>query len=270
MYQTQPQILTNDVIRAIAPSVFATEPWHAMSDRYAFIPTINVVDTMRDNGFQPFSVQQARTRIEGKGEFTKHLIRFRDMRSGNTPQLVKHGGLFPEVILTNAHDGGSAYKLNAGIFRCVCINGLVAGDSYSQLSVRHSGNVDGVMNATFELVNEFPKLMGQVEEFGQLQLSAPAATAFAEAALSLRYDEDSPAPVQPSQVLRPRRSDDRASDLFTTFNVVQEHLTQGGARGYNPRTRPRVKVRAVTGIGENTRLNKALWTLTERMAQLVS
>lgn len=263
-------ILTNEAIRAMAPSVFAERPWHGMSERYAFIPTIAVVDSMRDNGFQPVKVSQARTRIEGKGEFTKHLIRFRDMRNGEDPLALHRGGLYPEVVLTNSHDGLSAYKLNAGVFRCVCINGLMAGDSYSQLSVRHSGNVDGVMNATFELVNEFPKLMGQVEEFGQLQLSAPAASAFAEAALSLRYDDDSPSPVQPAQILRPKRSADTSRDLFTTFNVVQEHLTQGGARGRNPVTRNRASVRAVTGISENSRLNKALWTLTEAMAKLVA
>lgn len=264
------QLMTNDDLRRAAPSVFAVEPWHAMSGRYTFIPTIAVVDAMRDNGFQPFSASQAKTRIEGKGEFTKHLIRFRDMRAGNSPQLAHLGGLFPEVILTNAHDGGSVYKLNAGIFRAVCINGLIAGDSYSQLNVRHTGSADGVMDATFELVNEFPKLMAQSEQFGRLQLNAPAAGAFAEAALSLRYDEDSPSPIQPAQILRPRRSGDTGKDLFTTFNVIQEHLTQGGARGRNPRTLNRAKVRAVTGINENTRLNKALWTLTERMAELAA
>ncbi len=262
-------LLTNEALRQTAPSIFAVEPWRAMSDRYAFIPTINVVDAMRNEGFQPFYAAQAKTRIEGKGEFTKHLIRFRDMRNGYAPQLQHLGGLFPEVVLTNSHDGASAYKLNAGIFRCVCVNGLMAGDSYSQLSVRHSGNVDGVMDATFELVDEFPKLMAQSEQFGQLRLSAPQAEVFAGAALELRYDFENPSPVQAAQILRPRRQEDSSRDLFTTFNVVQEHIIQGGARGINPRTLNRAKVRSVNSITENTRLNKALWTLTERMAELL-
>ncbi len=261
--------LTNDELRAVAPSIFAEAPWHAMSARYTFIPTIKVIDEMRDNGFQPFYAAQSRTRIEGKGEFTKHLIRFRDIRHGDSPALAHLGGLFPEVVLTNAHDGASAYKLNAGVFRCVCINGLVAGDSYSQLNVQHRGAVEGVMNATFELVNDFPKLMAQAETFGQLQIAAPQAEVFATAALSLRYDEEHPAPVAASQILRPKRMADTAPNLFNTFNVIQEHLVNGGARGVNPRTLRRVKVRAVSGLSENTRLNKALWTLTERMSELL-
>ena len=36
----QTQTMTNDQLRAFAPSIFATEPWHKMSGKYAFIPTV--------------------------------------------------------------------------------------------------------------------------------------------------------------------------------------------------------------------------------------
>ena len=40
IYRSQSQPLTNDQLRRVAPSIFAERPWHAMSDAYAFIPTI--------------------------------------------------------------------------------------------------------------------------------------------------------------------------------------------------------------------------------------
>jgi Domain of unknown function (DUF932) len=260
--------LTNDQLRAAAPSIFATQPWHKMSERYAFIPTIEVVDKMRSEGFVPVEAMQSRTRIAGKGDFTKHLIRFRDIRRGEQPATMALGTIFPELVLTNSHDGASAYKLDSGLFRLVCTNGMVVGDGVvSHVNVRHTGNPDGVIDATYEIVEQMPKVIESVESFSRLRLAPPEQAAFATAALALRYDEA--APITPAAVISPRRSADAAPTLWNTFNVAQENLTQGGARYRNANGR-RQRVRPVEGISENTRLNKALWMLAEEMRKLKS
>ena len=46
------------------------------------------------------------------------------------------------------------------------------------------------------------------------------------------FNEDKPAPVFVDQMLRTRRRGDRASDLWTAFNVVQENAIRGGLYGY--------------------------------------
>jgi hypothetical protein len=270
-YRATDQALSNDQLMRVAPSIFATQPWERMSSRYAFIPTIQIVEKMRSEGFQPFAAAQSRSRIEGKQDFTKHMIRFRDVRNGNSPAVRSLGQLFPELVLTNAHDGASAYKIDAGIFRAVCMNGLVVSESnVSQINVRHSGSVDGIIEASYEIVEQFPKVLESAEQFANLRLTAPQQQAYATAALSLRYDEETPAPVTPQQLVRARRSADADSTLWNTFNTVQENLTQGGLRGQNQETGRRARTRAVTGISENTRLNKALWTLTEQMRALMA
>ena len=260
--------LDNAQLMHYAPSIFASQPWENMSARYTFIPTIAVVEQMRREGFVPVSATQSRTRIEGKGAFTKHQIRFRDVRNGDSPVLTHLGQLFTEIILTNSHDGASAYKIDAGLMRLVCMNGLtVAAGEHNAMKVRHSGSADGIIEASYEVVEQFPKVLESAEQFSQLQLTAPQQKVFAEAAIALRYDEN--APIVPEQVIRPRRMADSAPSLWNTFNTVQEHLTQGGITGRNPQTFERRKIRPVSGISENTRLNQALWTLTERMAELV-
>ncbi len=261
--------LTNDALMAVAPSIFAAQPWEKMSERYTFIPTIQIVEKMRTEGFVPVSAVQSRTRIEGKAEFTKHLIRFRDMRNGDAPAIRTLGMVYPELVLTNSHDGASAYKLDAGLFRLVCTNGMVvSAGTVSQINVRHSGSADGIIDASYQVVEQFPKVLESVEAFGQLRLNAPQREAFATAALTLKYEDA--APVAPASILRVRRHEDADPSLWNTFNTVQEHLINGGDRGRNVETRRNVRTRAVNGISENTRLNKALWTLTEEMRKLVA
>ena len=68
--------LTLDEIAQRAPSALATRPYDAMSARYTYVPTLGVIEAMMAAGFQPFSATQSRTRVAGKGDFTKHMIRF--------------------------------------------------------------------------------------------------------------------------------------------------------------------------------------------------
>jgi Domain of unknown function (DUF932) len=263
-------ILTDDDLRVKAPSIFAVEPWERMSARYTFIPTIDIVNRMRAEGFQPVSATQSRTRIEGKSDFTKHMIRFRDMRQGDKPAILQLGTIYPELVLTNSHDGASAYKIDAGLFRLICLNGMmVSQGNVEQVNVRHSGGSDGIIEASYQVVEQFPKVIDSVERFSRLRLTAPQATAFADAALSLRYDEGT-APISSAQLISPKRHEDTEPTLWNTLNTAQEHLINGGDRGRNTETRRRVKTRAVTGISENARLNKALWMLADKMSELVA
>jgi hypothetical protein len=258
--------MTNDQLRAAAPSIFATQPWEGMSARYTFIPTSDVVEKMRAEGFIPVSAIQSRTRIEGKGDFTKHQIRFRDSRN---VMLTRHvGQVYGELVLTNAHDGGSRYVIDAGLLRLACLNGLmVDAGTITPVSMKHTGGTDGIIEASFEVIEQMPKALESIESFQALRLDAPQRQVYATAALELKYDAGE-APIMADQLLNARRYDDRGDSLWQTFNVVQENLVGGGVRGRNVETNRRVKTRPVTGIAENTRLNKALWTLTAEMAKL--
>jgi hypothetical protein len=265
-YQSK-EPLTNDALRRYAPSIFAEAKHSSRSERYSYIPTIQVVDGMRNEGFLPFFVAQSRTRQEGKQDFTKHLIRF---RHADQIGLLKVGTEIPEVILINSHDGTSSYEMRGGIFRLVCTNGLVVGDTFQSVKVHHKGNVkDMVIDAAYEVVQSFPAIQSKMVEMKETKLLPAAQEAFAEAAISLRYDtEEKAAPVTPTQVLTPRRREDAGADVWTIFNRTQEHLVNGGLNGTASQGR-RSRTRAVQGLNESVRLNKALWTLSERMTEIL-
>lgn len=62
--------LTNDEITRVVPSIFAQEAHDSRSERYLYIPTVQVLDALRDEGFQSFMACQTRVRDEGKREHT--------------------------------------------------------------------------------------------------------------------------------------------------------------------------------------------------------
>lgn len=273
--------LTTEAMHAVVPSIFAVEAHESRSARFVPIPTINVLDGLRREGFEPFFAQQARTRIEGKQEFTKHMIRMRHR------SLARADGEAFEIILVNANDGSAAYQMIPGFFRFVCANGLMTGETFNEIKVRHSGNaVDDVIQGAYTVLDEAPRVIEQAEVAKCITLSAQEQRLFAESAHVLRFpqahipagDEDDAAvepvrraPIEPDTLLRARRFDDRGADLWSTFNRVQENTIKGGQPGHtvgaNGRHR-RATTRAVQGIDANRALNRALWTLMEGMASL--
>jgi hypothetical protein len=70
----------------------------------------------------------------------------------------------------------------------------------------------------------------------------------------------------PEQLIAVRRDEDNKSDVWTTLNVVQENLMRGGQETRNADGRRR-HVRAIRSVNEDIRLNRALWRLTEALAE---
>jgi hypothetical protein len=261
--------LSNDQLMRVAPSIFATQAWEKMSNRYAFIPTIQVVEELRKHGVMPFEAMQARAVTAGRREFVKHMVRFRDMRAGAL-RINALGGVTPELVLFNSHDGACIYKLVSGLIRDVCFNMSVLSDgNFASVAVRHSGRVSNIIDASFSVVEQFPKAIEAVERFASLRVTAPQQQAYAEAALMLKYEEGQ-APVTPADMIAVARQEDADPTLWNTFNRVQEKLINGGVSGRNRTSGRRQRTRATTGITENTKLNQALWALTEKMGALLA
>jgi hypothetical protein len=261
---TSKEPLTDEQLLFVAPSIFAPVAHSSRSEKYSFIPTIKVIDGLRAEGFYPFTAGQSISRIEGKSNFTKHMLRFRQVQDITN----EVGSEINEIVLINSHDGTSSYQMMAGTFRIVCMNGLVSGDITNDIHIRHNSKeslVDGVIEAACSIVEEFPVINEKVRAMKQIELSEPEQVAFAESALSLKYDDKSP--IAPNIALLPHRYEDNKKDLWTTFNTVQENLIKGGQRG-DSITSKRIMTRPVKSIDNNVRLNKALWTLADKMAEI--
>ncbi|PAU51979.1 hypothetical protein BZL41_26485 [Pseudomonas sp. PIC25] len=254
--------LSDDQIRAVAPSIFAETPHESRSQRYSYIPTAAVLAELRREGFQPFMVCQTRVRHEERREYTKHMLRLRHASQIN-------GAETNEIILLNSHDGTSSYQMLAGMFRFVCQNGLVCGETLADIRVPHKGNVtDDVIEGAYTVLRGFEQVQDTRNAMRAITLDDGEAEVFARSALALKYDDpDKTMPITEKQVLSPRRFDDNRSDLWSTFNRVQENLVKGGLVGRTTNGRPQ-RTRPIQGIDQNVRLNRALWLLAEGLCRL--
>lgn len=216
----QPYELSPEQLAHRAPSTFAVKAHEGTSDRYCFFPTGPVVEALRESGWSPVTVQEQRTREEGRRGFQKHLVRFQRRSELNTTPL---GDSRIELVLMNSHDGGCAFRLFAGVFRIVCTNGLIVADAtYGAVSIRHTRRtVDEIITASQKIAGESDQIGQRIESFRQRMLGDEEKLDFATRALTLRYESAAEAPVYPAKLLEPVRTEDVGNSLWSTLNCCQ-------------------------------------------------
>lgn len=252
--------LSTEEIRRYAPSVFATTPWEKVSENYRFVPTVEVFNALVEKNFLPVYAGQSKTRIEGKGEFTRHVLRFRH------PDMPMIGDSAPELVLLNSHDRSSSYKLMFGVFRMVCANGIIScSSSVEDIVARHSGRKDlvqEVIEGSYRVIENAPTVAKQIGDWRNIDLSEQQRIAYATAALELRDTKIKP---MAESLLAARREADAGHDVWSTFNRVQENLIRGGIGVFQ--NRQFRHTRAIKSVNEDVKLNRALWRLTEELAK---
>jgi len=263
----------NDLFK-LAPSVFATTAHASRSERFQPIPTIEIVRRLAEEGFQCVGAKQCIVRDPTKGPYAKHLLRFRQQSDAT---VYRVGGTVAEMLLKNANDGSSIYDLFAGLFRINCMNSMVALlEGLSNVKVRHTGKdiVAKVIEGTYSVATDAKLALAAPRDWAEIKLEREEAKAFAEAARVLRFADHEGnvnTPITADQMLQVRRQDDVGNDLWKQFNVVQENAIRGGLHGVAVNAdgaRRNMTTRAVNGIDQDVKLNRALWTLANRMAEL--
>lgn len=263
--------LSPQQISHMAPSVFADVPHGRVSDRYMFVSTAEMLETIGVAGFSAnpqFGVvvaRQQRVRDSSRTEFCKHIIRLRSLDCANMPVLV--GDTFPEIVITNAHDGTSSRRIQSGLFRLACDNGLVVSmvDKFSQSIPHREKWREDVLEGVYTVMEEMPQVATQVANWQKIELSPRQVERFGEMALAIRYP-DGNAPIAPSQITRPRRYNDKYDSLWNVFNRTQENIMRGGLYGINPNGR-RHTTRRVNGIDAELNYNERLWDAAAQMAE---
>ena len=218
-----------------------------LSKHYSFVPTMNVVNDLRDLGYEVVDAKQVKARKKSTNGYQKHMITFEhpkykldqvnevEISDGKTETQVTKAEEYPQILLTNSHDGGNAFTLSAGIFRLVCSNGLVIKtEDYGSARLVHKGYS---FEAVQKLVKEFEvtvdEVLTKVTAMKKVQLTKEQQIEFAKKAALLRftaksYNEDNIADVvQLDDLLHAERPEDKGDGLYKVFNRVQESLING-------------------------------------------
>lgn len=253
--------LSTDQLRQSAPAIFAERPSVKMSDRYQFIPTLDVIKYLDDKDIVPVQAMQVRARTEENRTVAKHMMRF-SHKATLADTSAKNR---VELVMVNSHNGMSTYQFSLGVFRLVCSNGLVIKSAdFGSAAIRHSGDAkDSVYHIADSFTDMIGNVSGRISTMESKILSDTQALQLASAAAHIRWPQGN-IPVNPAALLEVRRLEDAGKDLWSVFNVVQENLVRGGMSGQS-RANPAKsrKIRALRNIDMIYNSNKALWEAAE-------
>ena len=257
MLNLNQEFRTKSEIRQLANSIFTTQGAPGTSDKYAHISTEKIIDDMQLLGWGVVDAKQVKAR-KGEG-YQKHLVVFRN----NDIQIAAEDGdnVFPQILLTNSHDGKNAFTFTAGLFRMVCENGLVVSSrEFENMKIRHYGySFEELQDTIKAMVEKLPLTVESLNKFRQVELSQEQALDFAKKALEVRLGELDNIQIDLQDLLTPTRSEDRGNDLWSVYNVVQEKLIHGMFNyKYGVKSR---KARKIKNFKQDLVINERLYDL---------
>ena len=264
--------LSDAQLQELVPSIFTTNKHRSRSERYGHLPTIDVLRSLRKAGFVPVQAFQSRVKptsrlgtAKERVPYAKHLIRLRERQWIDNDKLSVNDTI-PDIILTNSHDGTSSFKLEAGLYRLVCSNGLVIrSESFGEIRVPHSQHIfDRVKEGVDVMSKHVPEILRVTKAWDKIKLDRRQQMKLGREALAIRFHGEPPITVD--QVLENRRNDDEAPTLWRTFNTIQENLLMGGQQGRSATGR-NTTTRLVTSVNNSLLYNRGLWQLAEQLAK---
>ena len=230
------QALSDDDIRVVCPVAFKETMSSkeirnlGLSKHYSFVPTSNVINDLRSMGWECVDAKQVKARKKSTRGYQKHMLTFEH------PDYKTEGAEeYPQLLLTNSHDGGNAFQVSAGIFRLVCSNGLVIKpEDYGTARLVHKGySFEAVQKLVNEFVETIDETLTRITAMKEVELDKAQQMEFAKQAALLRftaksYNEDNIGDiVDLDDLLNVERKEDVGNGLWEVFNRVQESLVNG-------------------------------------------
>tara|TARA_Y100000389_G_scaffold21931_1_gene18811 strand:+ start:3839 stop:4699 length:861 start_codon:yes stop_codon:yes gene_type:complete len=255
------EFLSRSELKEVCPVIFAENASSEVSKHYTHIPTSKVVDDMELLGWKVVDAKSVNARKSSTRGFQKHLVVFRN------PEVVINGEdgdtVFPQVLLTNSHDGKNAFTFTAGLFRMICENGLVVSTStFEDVKMRHMGySFEELQGKIKDMVEKLPLTVDSMNKMKETEIEENKAVEFAQKALTTRFSEKEMKRIKVdiNEILKPVRKEDAGKDLWSIFNVVQEKVIEGDfvyAVGSKIR-----KARKIKNFKQDQKVNKELFAL---------
>lgn len=258
------QFLTRHDLTNQLPSALAESHDGRRSNRYTFVPTTEIVDSMEANGWGVVRARGPKSRTELSRGFGLHQLEFQDRNAvAFSDPRVSSKAIFPRIHIINSHNGTSRFEVLAGLYAMVCANGLmVSAGSVGEFSVRHNSSFNA--EEAHRIIGQFRERMASLSEsievWGRINMDSEQQRAFATAAARIRWNKPDDIMPDADTLLQRRRTEDNGSNLWTVFNVVQENVIGGGFK------RSRRVARPISQLRESNRINAELWDLAQNTA----
>ena len=246
-------MLSIETLKQVTPSVFATSPSPQMSQKYTFVPTIEIVENFDREGWKVYSAKQV-----GSGQYAQHELR---LRNGGLPNV---GDSLIEAVIRNSHNGLSAFSVSSGLHRLVCSNGLTVPTSVADsISVKHMKfDMGMVREITDQFAERLPVIQRSVGKMETTFLEEERLVDFVNKSALIRWEKGSLPKINVEDFLRPERDGDVGNSVWKTFNVIQEKFVRGGLK-YQSKKGRFTSMKELKNFQNINKINTNLWELAE-------
>lgn len=234
----------------------ATTAMKGVSKRYGFVSSLELIELIESHGWTLAATKFARVNKESRNGFQKHSMEFRHPGLGDTETVAR-------MLVINSHDRSSAVHVHVGLFRFVCENGLIAGESIGDsFKVYHVGNtlqeqISALIPKVIQRATEMLQVraMLQSRDVSELELSN-----FLRAS-ALMLQESTGRFVERETLYSVSREEDAALTAWNVYNVVQERIIGGEYKAANMTTRRLIKAKPIKSILRDVKVNRQLFDL---------
>ena len=263
------QFKSLEELKEIAPSIFTKKGSDKTSSKYTHIPTDRVIKDLELLGWGVVDAKEVNAR-QDKG-YQKHLVVFRNpdvsinKKSTNVDGEVFEDIVFPQILVTNSHDGKNSFKFQAGLYRMVCENGLVIADQqFEDYTIRHMGyDFEALQGVIKDMISNLDLTVESMNKMRKIELDENQQFEFAKKLLDIRVEgtDNLYREEQIGDILVPQRKEDFGDDLWSVFNRVQENIVEGNFKYYNAKTLGSERqARPIKNFKQDMDVNKKLFS----------
>jgi len=219
-------VYQNDTEKAGNP-IYATAKGTNTSDNFKFQDSQVIIDALQSSGFYLDDTSIGNPRKDENKGFQKHLMIF---RSGWGETKIDDNNELT-ILVQNAHNGTSSVRFSIGIYRAVCANGLIVGDTLHEYRVNHRGKdfERNIIEAIASVRHRFTEIKYVVKKMQNTLLNYEDRRNLAINAIKTRLGKQAKflRNADIKMLLFRRRTEDDFQDLYTVFNRIQENIMQG-------------------------------------------
>jgi hypothetical protein len=256
-YQSE-EFKSLEELREIAPSIFTKKGSDNTSSKYSHIPTDTVIKDLELLGWNVVDAKEVKARKQVG--YQKHLVVFRN------PDVVINGKdgdtVYPQILLTNSHDGKNSFSFQAGLFRMICENGLViATKQFEAMKIRHMGyDFETLQGVIKNMISNLDLTVESMNKMKETELTEEQTFKFAKQLLETRVagSKNKFGDEAIADILTPQRKEDKGNGLWEVFNRVQENIVEGNFQYLTPSGKLR-QARPIKNFRQDMNINAKMY-----------
>lgn len=256
-YESQ-EFKSLEELKETTPSIFTKKGSNNTSEKYTHIPTDTVIKDLELLGWGVVDAQEVKARKQVG--YQKHLV---VLRNNDVVINGKDGDtVYPQILLTNSHDGKNSFSFQAGLFRMICENGLViATKEFESYKIRHMGyDFETLQGVIKDMISNLDLTVKSMNKMKATELSKNQTFELAKLMLETRIENTNNTFTDQSikDILIPQRKEDKGFGLWEVFNRVQENIVEGNFQYLTPKGKLR-QARLIKNFKQDMNINSKMY-----------